>query len=88
MRIAIILCAAVALAGCGTPLVTPNCAPTTIQPAHDQVVTPRGRVAGCSDLVAVSVAGYDGITLYVHRANLANVADGEINALPAVERGL
>lgn len=80
--------AALALWACGAPLTPPECLPTVIQPAHDQVITPRGRVVGCSDLVAVKVAGYDGITLYVLRSHLVEFSDEELNALPERQRGL
>ena len=72
----------VALTGC--TLSAPSCAPTSVQPAHGAPVTPIGRVAGCSDLVAV--AGEPGTTLYVLRVNLA-LSDQQIDALPLIQRG-
>lgn len=85
MRKVITLGYALALAACGAPIPPRECQPTLIQPARGAAPRLLNRVAGCPNLVAVS--GGPGITLYVLRANLANVADGTINALPLAQRG-
>lgn len=83
LRIAIIAALAASLVGCGAPVISPQCRPTTIQPARGAGITLVGRVAGCPNLVAVN-DGTPGVILYVSRRNLVDFSDSTINALPEI----
>jgi hypothetical protein len=82
-KVIITLALAASLAGCGAPVISPQCRPSVVQPARGAGITLVGRVAGCPNLVAVQ-DGTPGVILYVSRRTLVDFSDSQINALPEI----